>query len=92
MVLGRSFSTLAIGVGGILGFIWGNRIKDNQEQARINREIERDRAKYENTPSGLTKNHFQVSLASNDLSRSVCGLCPECLLDSLCRYFGRPGI
>lgn len=60
MLFGRSVSSLvfgnsglqlliAIGVGGILGFIWGNRIKDKMEQARINREIERDRAKYENT-------------------------------------------
>ena len=58
MLLGRSFSTLvfgnsglqiliAIGAGCILGFIIGNRIKDNKEQTRISRELERDRAKYE---------------------------------------------
>jgi hypothetical protein len=58
MLPGRSLSTLvfgnsglqiliAIGAGCILGFIVGNRVKDNKEQARINREIERDRAKYD---------------------------------------------
>jgi hypothetical protein len=56
MLFGRSLSMLvfgnsglqfliAIGAGCILGFVWGNRIKDNIEQARINREIERDRTK-----------------------------------------------
>ena len=39
---------VAIMIGCIVGWIWGNRIKDNQEQARINREIEEDRIRYEN--------------------------------------------
>jgi hypothetical protein len=58
MLLGQSLSRLvfgnsglgvliAIGVGAIVGFIVSNRILDRREQARINREIERDRAKYD---------------------------------------------
>jgi len=58
MLLGRPLSTLvfgssglqvlvAIGVGIVLGFIVSNRILDRREQVRINREIERDRAKYD---------------------------------------------
>jgi hypothetical protein len=59
MVFRRSLSDLIFGHSGlqalvfpmagcILGFIWGNRIKDRQEQATINREIEQDRLRYEN--------------------------------------------
>jgi hypothetical protein len=33
--------------GCILGWIWGNKLKDNQEQARIKRELEQDRIGYE---------------------------------------------
>ena len=58
LLFGRSLSTLIFGHSGlqaliapmagcILGWIWGNKLKDNQEQARINRELEQDRIRYE---------------------------------------------
>jgi hypothetical protein len=67
ILLGRPLSRLVfgnsgvgilieIGVGIIIGFIVANRILDRREQARINRELEQDRVKYENQHAGPRSN------------------------------------
>jgi len=38
---------VAIMAGSILGWIWGNRVKDKKEQVRINRELEQDSLRYQ---------------------------------------------
>jgi hypothetical protein len=59
LIFGRSLTGAIFGSSGlqmlvfplggcILGFIWGNKVKDHREQARINRELEADRIKYRN--------------------------------------------
>ena len=58
IIFGRSLSDAIFGRSGlqilvfpmagcILGFIWGNKITDSREQARINRELEQDRLRDE---------------------------------------------
>jgi hypothetical protein len=37
--------------GCILGWIWGNKLKDYKEQISINRELEQDRIRYEDIKS-----------------------------------------
>jgi len=34
-------------IGAVVGFVLGNKIQDNREQKRINRELEQDRLNYE---------------------------------------------
>jgi hypothetical protein len=57
ILFGRSVSNLIFGnsgvqclvvpmVGAVLGFIFGNKLTERREQARINREIEQDRLRY----------------------------------------------
>ena len=61
ILIGRSISDLVFGHSGlqllvaimggcILGFIWGNKVQESKEQARINRELEQDRLKYADKP------------------------------------------
>lgn len=59
LLFGQSISHLIFGQSGlqaliapmagcILGWIWDNKLKDNKEQLRINRELEQDHIRYEN--------------------------------------------